>query len=318
MDGTSTTLDIDRKIDRDKAIKVAADHMQHATSNDSVMSQVESQIRDARRNLEYFQQTLQELETRRKDRGLNVLAKDGNEAQYPPSEGNKASFGPDSYTEKDPVESADHAYPGPASQTFSGAPRTLPYSTSYAAPGSRIRSARSYSNYSGLDLIRYDTTPLGTRIQLMLSRLVFKLSLERQYKDGVEKMIKLYQIEEDRNSKPEAEVQYEDLHVGVQDGTDTTDHDRIDILGQRRPLTGHIFIKIHAVAEVEHAVPGHTAREPERFVHIKVEHSAKGKTKATKTDCWTDEQHGFDVDKANEIELQCTKKAAAAIPSWLA
>ena len=66
----------------------------------------------------------------------------------------------------------------------------------------------------------------------MLSQLEFKLSVERQYKAGIEKMSKLYQDEGDRKSRAEAEGRriesnqkiqllqralrrYTDLHVGV-------------------------------------------------------------------------------------------------------
>jgi hypothetical protein len=88
------------------------------------------------------------------------------------------------------------------------------------------------------DLIKYDTPHLGPRIQLMLSQLEFKLSVEKQYKDGIEKMVRLYQMEGDRKSKQDAEAKrvesnqkiqllkhslkrYEDLHVDIEgDGGD--------------------------------------------------------------------------------------------------
>lgn len=66
----------------------------------------------------------------------------------------------------------------------------------------------------------------------MLSQIKFKLSVERQYKDGIEKMVRLYQMEGDRKSKADAEAKriesnqkiqllkqslkrYEDLHVDI-------------------------------------------------------------------------------------------------------
>ena len=66
----------------------------------------------------------------------------------------------------------------------------------------------------------------------MLSQLEFKLSVEKQYKEGIEKMSKLYQIDGDRRSKADAESKriesnqkiqllkqalkrYEDLHVDM-------------------------------------------------------------------------------------------------------
>lgn len=70
----------------------------------------------------------------------------------------------------------------------------------------------------------------------MLSQLEFKLSVEKQYKAGIEKMVRLYQDEGDRKSRQDAEgrriesnqkvqllkqalKRYEDLHVD----TDSTD-----------------------------------------------------------------------------------------------
>lgn len=67
----------------------------------------------------------------------------------------------------------------------------------------------------------------------MLTQLEFKLSVEKQYKDGYEKMVKLYQLEGDRKSKQDAEARrvdsnqkiqllkqalkrYEDLHIDIE------------------------------------------------------------------------------------------------------
>lgn len=85
----------------------------------------------------------------------------------------------------------------------------------------------------GTDLIKYDTPYLGPKIQLMLSQLEFKLSVEKQYKAGIEKMVRLYQDEGDRKSRLDAEgrriestqkiqllkqalKRYMDLHVDIE------------------------------------------------------------------------------------------------------
>jgi classical protein kinase C len=72
---------------------------------------------------------------------------------------------------------------------------------------------------------------------------------------------------------------------------------------QRKPLSGHLSIRVHAVADVDHAATSRFSRGPETFVVMKVEDAAKGRTKASRTDRWTDEVHDFDVDKANEVEI---------------
>lgn len=73
----------------------------------------------------------------------------------------------------------------------------------------------------------------------MLSQLEFKLSVEKQYKAGIEKMVRLYQDEGDRKSRADAEgrriesnqkiqllkqalKRYEDLHVDIE-STDPPD-----------------------------------------------------------------------------------------------
>jgi hypothetical protein len=72
---------------------------------------------------------------------------------------------------------------------------------------------------------------------------------------------------------------------------------------QRKPLSGRLSIRIHAVADVDHAASGRFSRGPETFVMVKIEDSFKARTKGTKNDKWTDELHELDIDKANEIEL---------------
>lgn len=74
----------------------------------------------------------------------------------------------------------------------------------------------------------------------MLSQLEFKLSVEKQYKAGIEKMVRLYQDEGDRKSRADAEgrriesnqkiqllkqalKRYEDLHVNIESAPDAPD-----------------------------------------------------------------------------------------------
>ena len=91
-----------------------------------------------------------------------------------------------------------------------------------------------------LDLIKYDTPYLGPRIQHMLSQIEFKLSVEKQYKEGIEKLVALYQDDGDRKSRADAEARriesnqkiqllrqalrrYEDLHLDIESSADAAD-----------------------------------------------------------------------------------------------
>jgi classical protein kinase C len=71
----------------------------------------------------------------------------------------------------------------------------------------------------------------------------------------------------------------------------------------RKPLTGLLTIRIHAVKDVDHATTSRFARGPETFVAVKVEDNVVARTRASRTDRWDNEFHNLDVEKANEIEL---------------
>ncbi len=85
--------------------------------------------------------------------------------------------------------------------------------------------------------------------------------------------------------------------------------DSLNTPNMRKPLTGQLVIRIHAVKDVDHATTGRLSRGPETFVTIKIEDSFKGRTRSTRTDKWSEEIHNIQVDKANEIELTVYDKA---------
>lgn len=71
----------------------------------------------------------------------------------------------------------------------------------------------------------------------------------------------------------------------------------------RKPLTGLLSIRIHAVSDVNHTASGRLSKGPETFIIMKVEDEFKGRTKATRSDRWMDELHEIEIDKGNEVEL---------------
>jgi classical protein kinase C len=68
-------------------------------------------------------------------------------------------------------------------------------------------------------------------------------------------------------------------------------------------------MRIHAVKDVDHAASSRFSRGPETFVILKVEDAIKAKTRATRSDKWTEELFNIDIDKANEIELTVYDKS---------
>ncbi|KAL7772047.1 hypothetical protein CFE70_002000 [Pyrenophora teres f. teres 0-1] len=314
-----TVANVQRKIDREKALINAANAMRQSTNNPAVLSRLDGQIKDGRRNIDYFESKLRDLDVQRTSSGMENMTlqpalSPTNPLTPPPKDGWNGLMQQD-----------QGGYGGPQTQysQLSGGDALQPPRAPYAPPAPGTANKRP--NYSKLDLIKYDTPHLGPRIQLMLSQLEFKLSVEKQYKDGIEKMVRLYQMEGDRKSKQDAEAKriesnqkiqllkhslkrYEDLHVDI-DGDAGGDDDSLNIPSQRKPLSGHLSLRVHAVADVDHAATGRFSRGPETFVNIKVEDAIKGRTKPSRNDRWTDEVHEFNIDKANEIEITVYDKA---------
>jgi hypothetical protein len=85
--------------------------------------------------------------------------------------------------------------------------------------------------------------------------------------------------------------------------------DSLNTPNMRKPLTGHLNLRIHAVRDVDHAASSRFSRGPETFVIVKVEDAIKARTKATRTDRWSEENFNIDIDKANEIELTVYDKS---------
>lgn len=184
------------------------------------------------------------------------------------------------------------------------------------APGPNA-SGTARPNFTRLDLIKYDTPYLGPRIQLMLQQIEFKLSVERQYKEGIEKMIHLYQMEGDRRSKTEAEAKrmesaqkiqllaksrkrYSDMHIDFEE--DAGDDESMNVANLRRPLTGNLHIACLGVKDVDHVTSARPLKSPESMVAVKVEDQIWARTKLSRNDRWN-EEFNLPVEKANEIEL---------------
>ena len=71
----------------------------------------------------------------------------------------------------------------------------------------------------------------------------------------------------------------------------------------RKPLTGLLTIRVHAVKDVDHATTSRFARGPETSVSVKVEDNVVARTRASRTDRWETENFNLEVDKANEVEI---------------
>lgn len=131
-------------------------------------------IREAERQLSYFEETLRELQNKKM-----MLAKG-------PSGGGSQKDRPPAST------------PAEYNQRSGGHPSGGPENSWTASPPKKV--------YSNLDLIKANTPVTTARISRMLHQLEFKLQVETQYKKGIDKMVKLYQAEGDKKSRADAEA----------------------------------------------------------------------------------------------------------------
>ncbi|TLS26530.1 hypothetical protein PpBr36_04931 [Pyricularia pennisetigena] len=328
--------DIYKKIEREKALINAANLMRQQTNNDAVRSKLDTQMREGRRNLEFFEGTLREMQMRSMGQGMDNLSIGGSTIAAsassssrprsaveedgpmpPPKDGGYGASG-DGYGQTQYSQIGEHGDLMPPRGPFAN-----------QGPGSHMPKTRP--NFTKLDLIKYDTPYLGPRIQLMLSQIQFKLNVEEQYLKGIEKMVQLYQMEGDKKSRADAAARrveskqkivllkqalrrYEELHIDIDSG-DSPDDDSINMPNLRKPLTGQLSIRVIAIKDVDHAPTGRFARGPDTFVAIKVEDNIAARTRVSRTDRWENEYHNVEVDKANEIELTVYDKPGEhAIP----
>jgi len=77
MNDEEKIQDISKKIEREKALINAANLMRQQTTNEAVRSKLDTQMREGRRNLEFFEERLRELQLRRIGHGVDNMSLGG-------------------------------------------------------------------------------------------------------------------------------------------------------------------------------------------------------------------------------------------------
>ncbi|KAJ7202787.1 protein kinase C1 [Mycena pura] len=290
--------DVYKHIATERKILEASQLLRQATTNPDVLRRNDAKIRETERSLSYFEQTLRELQARKMQQSQPDNA-GSSMPQLPPKSG------------RVPPPGGMGAIMGLGS-----------------APRSRM--------YSNLDLIKAETPHTPTKISRMLHQLEFKLRVEMQYKEGIDKMAKLYQADGDKRSRADAETKkvesekkiqllqtalkrYKNLHIlddVEEEEEDTngpgTDGERKDNL-RAKPLSGTLYVTVQGAREVDHApiVSGRSRsaskQVTETTVSLKVEGTQLARSHPSRTDRWN-EDFTITVDKANEVEIVLTDK----------
>ena len=137
--------DLHRKIRRERDIINAANNMRQASSNSTVASSIDSQVRESRRNIQYFEQTLQDLQQRKLDDGMRNLS-----VASPPTTQNGTPRGRDAPLPPTPgVPSNDPGGYGPGGYSDGQNPGMMPNRGPYPPPPPG-RVTRARPNYSRL------------------------------------------------------------------------------------------------------------------------------------------------------------------------
>lgn len=127
-------MDIYKKIEREKALIQAANLMRQQTNNDQVRSKLDNQMREGKRNLEFFEEKLKELQLRRGMGDMNLGGSSSSAASAPRPRGlRNDSDGPPTPPPKDASGLATSG--GEIQYSQIGGSDLMPPRGPFAAPG---------------------------------------------------------------------------------------------------------------------------------------------------------------------------------------
>ena len=148
-----------RKIDRERALINAANSMRQSTNNANVHSRLDAQIRDGRRNIEYLEGRIRELQMRRMGTDMDnmTLGSSNNGGPPPPVHGSTMPGTQQRYSDaregRRGTDQGDYGDPanGGYSQLNAGH-GLMPPRAPYAPPGPSAGTPKARPNYSRLGI----------------------------------------------------------------------------------------------------------------------------------------------------------------------
>ncbi|KTW27139.1 protein kinase C-like protein [Pneumocystis jirovecii RU7] len=300
--------DIYQKIEREKVLIQGAQAMRSQTENETVQQSLENNIRESQRNIAYLEKMLHELQLKKKESLDEQKEQDNIESSEPPTSNDVFFSETQKIVKENSIDNLENA-------------------EKVSAEGLLV-SSKSTQQYTKLDLFKYYTPYTSVKIQTMLQLLEFKLTVEKQVKDGFDKLIKLYQNENDKKNRNEAELKriqsvhkiqllkralkrYENLHIDI-DKDSQNDNEKANASSVRGLLSGIFKGKVYAIQDVEHV--NRTSRTPETYIVIKVD-KTEVTTRMSKTDRWQQESFEIEANKVNEVEFVVyDKQGSSSIP----
>ncbi|XBW37923.1 hypothetical protein QEN19_003503 [Hanseniaspora menglaensis] len=287
--------DIINKINREQKIIQGAQQLRSKTVNALVIQKCVANIREAQQNIEYLEDSLKKLSLKSNKQ----------------EENSKTSLDP-YFTQKSPNNKKKTDSEDDSAENSVSIKGTRPRSTTISQE----------TNYTRLELLKYDCPSLGQKIQVMLQQLEFKLQVETQYFAANEKLTKLYQIDGDQRTSTVAETgvhdskfrvqllkralkKYESLNVLPkldQIPLDAVSGDENISQFHKKQLTGTFTLKISSIRDVDHIASPTFSRKPDTFITVKIDDVERARTKPSRSDSWNDEFEIY-VDKGHEVEI---------------
>ncbi|KAH7910855.1 hypothetical protein BJ138DRAFT_1152001 [Hygrophoropsis aurantiaca] len=326
--------DVYKRIETERKVLDASRMLGRATNNPDVLRGTEAKIKEAERSLSYFEETLRELQARKKQQSQreDPLRSDspGSSSPTTPRGGRLAD--------------RDRSLPPPPADSPARGGR---FASTSDIPQAGLAGAEDTDGtpkgkqYTNLDLIKVDTPYTTAKISRMLHQLEFKLQVEMQYKKGIDKMAKLYQADGDKKSRSDAESKrvesekkiqllqsalkrYKNLHIlddveeeeEPQDGPGQEGERKSNL--RAKPISGKLHVTVKGARELDHAPIVAIGRSrssskqvSETYISLKIEGTQRARSHPSRTDRWN-EDFEITVDKANEVEIAVYDKQISA------
>lgn len=148
MNDDEAIQNIHKKIEREKALLQAATAMRSQTNNEAVRSRLDSQMRDGRRNLQFFEEKLRDIQLRRVNSGMDGMSLGG--GGHRPGEGHN-DRGPPAPPPKDRAMSDDQGSYGTLQYSkIDQHDDLMPPRHPYAPPGPGQSIPKPRPNYTKL------------------------------------------------------------------------------------------------------------------------------------------------------------------------
>jgi hypothetical protein len=140
-----------KKIERERALLTAANSMRQQTQNEQVRSKIDTQIREGRRNIQYLEERLQELQMRRMGQGMNDMnLGPGSAPGRPQSAGIPPTPPPKDSRGYMDAGSVGGGYGSQDYSEIGGHGNMMPPRHPFAAPGPEQSMPKSRPNYTKL------------------------------------------------------------------------------------------------------------------------------------------------------------------------